>query len=237
MADDLQKKSKADLIKLVEELKAANVTEPALVEPPVDPSVNGDSTQKLVEALTSALLATRHAPKSNEPDATTFRLENVSGMALGIEVTNERTGQIKTFSLSRRGEFCMLTLGEIAELREKAPHFFQLGYVHVPHEGLTNPNVVRNIDEFVDSLEYETIDARIGTITSLDTLFAIYNHIENKRFLSEDSNGQPLTERQGDKQVLVLKEQKIGPKYMAALVATKQRIEALSIVKVSLDSK
>jgi hypothetical protein len=234
--EDLSKLSKKDLIDLVEKLatKQAELTsEPAA---PVEVAAPA-TTQIDVNALMAALVAARQPAPVVSEDNKTYKCVNASGMALGIEVADGRTGLIRTYSLPKTGDFCMLTGSQVEELQEKAPHFFENGYVSVPDLIADNPNVIRHMAKFIAELAFDDIETRIDAITSKDTLFTLFNHIENQRFIHEDAHGKALTDKIGGEDSLVLKEVKLSPKLATIERAVKSRLEEVSGIRINLDGK
>lgn len=239
MSQDLSKLSKAELLKRLEALEAqAAAPAPA---PAVEAPAPAPATATIdVNALMQAVIALREAPAAPAPvekDQTIYTITNVSGMALGIEVNDERTGLLRTFSLPKHGDFCKLTRGQVEQLREKAPHFFERGYVSVPGVIEDNPNVIRDYEVFMATIAFDDIDAKIEGITSFETLNTLFNKIEAKRFISTDEQGNPLTEKVDGKDQPVLREVKLEPRLRALETAVKHRIEALRQIKVHIDGK
>lgn len=237
--EDLSKLSKKELLEHIAQLQAKSEATVAPEAPaPVAETVPQTATIN-VQDLMAALIAAREVQATPAPteDGTTYKLINASGMALGIQVTDERSGAVRTYSLPKSGDFCKLTRGQVDELREKAPHFFERGYVSVPDLMEDNSNVIRNPDKFLAELKFDDIDTRISAISSKDTLFMLFNHIENKRFRHEDDRGQPLKEKIGGEELLVIKEVKLDPKLAAVERAVKTRLEEVSGIRVNLDGK
>ena len=235
--EDLSKLSKKELLEHIAQLQAKSEATVAPVEP--TPAPVPQTATINVQDLMAALVAAREvqsAPAVAE-DTQTYKVINASGMALGIQATDERTGVTRTYSLPKKGDFCKLTRGQVDELRERAPHFFERGYVSVPDLMEDNANVIRNIDKFLAELKFDDIDGRIALITSKDTLFTLFNHIESKRFVHEDERGQPLKNKVGGEEMLVIKEIKLDPKLAAVERAVKTRLEEVSGIRLNLDGK
>lgn len=177
-----------------------------------------------VNRLMAALVGTRlEAPKSD--DSELIEVKNVSGMALTATLDNN--GHPRTFYWEGRDIVHKLTRKQLQELKDKAPHFFTKGYVSAPAFVADNPNIIHNIDEFIESLTLENVNSRVDGITSIDTLYLLYHHIENMRFSEEavrDDNGE-----------LVLPEVQIDPLVMALQLAVAKKLNVLANVNVSLN--
>lgn len=200
------------------------------------------SVQELIarnERLTLALLAEREAKKQDEVASRKYRVTNVSGAIIAFTVTEEN-GLKRRVRLARDGQYAELTEKQIRELYEKSPHFFEKGYLSAPDVIADSPNAIPDIAAFVRNLSYDDINERIGKITSLGTLWRIFNYIENQRFIAADEHGRPFTESDGDRELPVLKEVELDQRLIAIEMAVQRRIATLlpdtNAPRVSLDA-
>lgn len=191
-----------------------------------------------INQLTLAVVASREAQKAKvADDRPTVKVENVIGYAIAFEVTDPRTGAKRVVSLQRKGDFAKLFPEQIEEIKERYPHFFEQGYLAASeYEAVSSVNVVRDVEEFINSLSLDEVNARVEQITSLPTLYMIFNHIESKRFRHTDEYGNPLTETDTTgKTIFRMEEIPLDPKTMAVALAVQRRIAALQGAKVTFD--
>jgi hypothetical protein len=235
---DLSKLTKAELIALLQQQAAVPATVPAMpqgasAESPA-PAPAPSPVDELVRALTGALVASREMPKNDE---STYRVENVAGCSIAFTVLDDRTGATKFYRLEKRGDHAKLTGHQVNELREKHAHFFDDGYLAVPGVVEESVNTIRDPQKFLDSLTFETVNARIEEITSPASLWTLYNFIETLRFTHLDETGRPLTETDAatGQDYFVMRERSIDPKYLATAMAVQRRIGALTGVRARLD--
>lgn len=190
-----------------------------------------------INQLTLAVVAGREAQKAKvADDRPTVKVENVIGYAIAFEVTDPRTGAKRVVSLQRKGDFAKLFPEQIEEIKERYPHFFGQGYLAAPEYETVSVNVIRDVEEFINSLSLDEVNARVEQITSLPTLYVIFNHIESKRFRHTDEHGNPLTETDTTgKTIFRMEEIPLDPKTMAVALAVQRRIAALQGAKVTFD--
>lgn len=176
-----------------------------------------------VKSLMAALVGTRLQPEVAE-EAELIEATNVSGSALTATLDNN--GHPRTFLWEGRGVSHKLTRKQLQELFDKAPHFFEKGYISAPGFIDDNANVIHNVQRFLDTLTPENLQSRLDAITSIDTLYLLYHHIENSRFAEEavkDTSGE-----------LVLPEVQINPLIMALQLGIAKKLNVLANVDVSL---
>jgi len=192
-----------------------------------------------INQLTLAVVAGREAPKAmaGNDEQASIRLENVIGYAIGFQVTDPRTGQRRSHSLQKKGDFTMLRPSEIGELRESHPSLFEKGYLSAPEFQPDNDNVIRDPAAWLFALDdVYTTNEIVGKITSLPSLYLLFNHIEEQRFSHVDEQGRPhIAGEENGRTLYKLEERKIDPKLLAVEMAVKRRIEELQGVKVNLD--
>lgn len=190
------------------------------------PVANSDDLAEQNQRLMLALLAEREAKRLEDNSSTLYRVENVAGASVSFTVT-EAGGQKRHVRLEQRGSFVNLTEKQIREVQEKSPHFFEKGFLSAPDVIEDGPNVIRDIDAFVAGLPHDQINERIGQIDSLGTLWSIFNHIENLRFVHEDERGRALVEEDIEGDLPVLREKEIDQRLLAIELAVQRRIAAL----------
>lgn len=186
--------------------------------------------QRLMEQnqqLMAALSLSQVGKKAEEPK---YKVINVMGSSVSFQVVNPVTGQKEPVHLLERGNFKELTIAQITDLRDRHPFLFDDGFLSAPDVIEDSPNVIPNIGQFVETIEFDDIDARVATITSPDVLWAIWNHIETQRFTNVDANGVALTENDAGVIRPAIKEVVVSPKLRALEMAVQGRITALTNV-------
>jgi hypothetical protein len=189
------------------------------------------------QSLMAALMASRESGKATTTDAANeeqVRVVNLLGVTVAFQVADVRTGIPRSIVLDQRGSFTTVQRGQLREMQEKYPHFFEQGYLGCP-EVPSTPNTIENFDRFLSDLPEDQIVTRINSLTSSALLFDLFNHIENQRFTHLDEKGNVLVERDGDKPMLVMKERQIPFKLQAIERAIQQRIADVTGVKIALD--
>lgn len=218
--EDLSKLTKAELIA---RLTATEADEPNT------PSIG---VADLMKAIVAAQGAAAHPPVTEEQK---YRVVNGKALRVAFECADPRTGQMKQYALPKQNDFVMLSLAEIRNLQQQFPSFFEEGYLVVPELDSMGANAILDFEKFIASIKYTEVDERIAEISSLNTLYGIFNHIESQRFVTTDEHGRPLTE--GPDNTLTVKEVKLPALKDAISRAVKFRIESMSDVRVNLDGK
>lgn len=186
-----------------------------------------------VEQLTMLMLANKAQDEENEkrtPDnEETVTVRNVSGSALGFEVTDV-TGRPRRVKLPQKNATARLTPMQLHEAKDKSPHYFDNGWVAVDGEVSDNPNLITDMEAFLESLPASEVKERIESITSMTTLTQIFNYIETLRFQTADR-----VEGEGDDSLRSLDENDIDPKLIAIEIAVQRRLAKMHGVRLSLD--
>lgn len=198
------------------------------------PAPTGQNKDDIIQQLMAqnqqlmAALALNHQGKpAAEPK---HRVVCATGSYVSFEVTNA-LGQKEGVHLAGRGEYKDLTQAQILEVKDRFPFLFEDGFISCPSLFEDNLNVVIDIQKFVDGLGYDEINKRISQITSPDTLWAIWNHIESKRFTAVDANDEPLKDKEGQP---VMKELDLSAKETATALAVQRRITDLTNTRPSM---
>jgi hypothetical protein len=211
----------------------------ALIEQNSKLAEQNSKLMEQVNQLTLAVIAGRETKAPASDEKATIRLENVIGYAIGLPVTDPRTGQMRSISLSGLNSTALLRPSELDEAMEKYPHFFEQGYLSAPDYAPANPNTIRDVGKWLDRLDLDTAMGAVAEITSLPVLYRIFNHIEEQRYSHLDENGQPIAEKDGEGKVLHYKlaeNKKVDPKLLMVEMAVKRQIDSLNGgVSVNLD--
>jgi hypothetical protein len=228
---DFSKLSKAQLVAMLEKQSAAPEAPP---EAPSAPAASVDVT-----ALMSAIVASQQAQShaASKPEERTYKVINAKAQALGFECRDDKTGAMRQYSLPKQGDFALLPKGQIEDLQQRFPALFTEGYVAVPDLLAMNANHILDFAAFCEQTAENEIEARIEAITDPGTLWALFNHIENQRFVTTDAQGQPLSTGKDRDRMFVVEEIALSPKLNRIETAVKRRLEALTGTKVNLDGK
>jgi hypothetical protein len=225
---DFSKLSKAQLVELLEKQSAAPAKEPEA------PAASVDVTA-LMAAIVASQKAQEHAPPPSEDRV--YKVVNAKAQALGFECRDEKTGAMRQYSLPMQGDFVLLPKSQIEDLQQRFPALFDSGYLAVPDLLAMNANHILNFEKFCTDIADNDIESRIDQVTDQGTLWALFNHIENKRFVTTDAQGQPLTTGKDRDKMFVVQEISLSPKLTRIEMAVKRRLEALTGAKVNLDGK
>lgn len=225
---DFSTLSKKELIALLESQKAGQA--PAQ-EAPASPQASVDVT-----ALMQAIVASQAAQRASDEPEKTYKLVNAQDMSVGLNIPDMRGGSKHVF-LERKGNFIMLTADQIKELQDSHRVLFESGALAVPGLMELNANTILDFDKFIEELAVDDIESRIGAITSEATLWALFHHIESKRFQTHDENGQPFTEGTDRDKTFVVREVRLPQKAAAIETEVKRCLESRTFVKLSLDGK
>lgn len=234
MAEDFTKLSKKQLLELVSQL---SVEKPVKVE---EGNIAQSQVDELVaqnERLMAALLAERSSAQVAKNIAETnvgselFDVINLVTKSVGISVTDDR-GLVKHYLLEDKGSKVMLTAAQLVDLKRNRPDLFEKGVIAAPSFFTEyNPNVISDLDSFLTDLEFDAISKRIKDITSVDVLYQIYHSIENKRWVSEDENGNQYKDESGSP---ILKELTLPPKLVLIEQAVSARLREVAGVQLDL---
>lgn len=159
-----------------------------------------------IQSLAAALQATRkqaNAAKSLAETATqepVYEVKNLIGATVSVNVTDSR-GNPKNIMFATKGVVQYLTGAQIMELYDKYPVLFEKGYLQAPEVLPASHNAVENYDAFIDGVAYDEIDDRIAALDSPDVLIALFYHIENRRFRTEDEDGKPYRDARGKPEI------------------------------------
>lgn len=231
---DLNTLTKAKLIEYIESLQ--NTPDAALATEVERLKEQNAEIISQNQQLIAALVGSRNATSESEEDEATYKVYNVSGMTIVFSVSDAR-GLPKQVRLEKKTDVAYLTRAQLEELEEFSPHFFDEGYLSVPGYREDNPNTIRNIDAFIESIEFEDIRDRIQQIDSVTTLFSIYNHIQTARFTHLNEDGTPVVEKDASGNVYrTVREKQVSPKMEAVEIEVQRRIDALTGVKVKRDA-
>jgi hypothetical protein len=195
--------------------------------------------QALIERLMTALATGRNAAAEPAPAKTEEQLypvENVMNVAVVVVVEDPVSGAKREIPLEKIGDKVDLTRTQIERLRERSKHFFDLGILSAPAVIDDTPNVVRDVRAFVNGQSLHEVTAAVEKITSVGTLYRIFDHIESQRFTHLDTNGQPLMEQNAEgTPTPTVRETDIDPKLLAIELAVQKRIGALQDVRIVMN--
>lgn len=217
MTKDLTKLTKAELIALLED--SAKEAPP----PTTEPGINDLVLALVAEKTTTQAL--RKALEDNDQKEKKYKLVNTQGVSLTFGVTNPKTLQRDRHHLEMKGSFVWLTQEQIKEAQEQFPDLFERGYLAVPELIEPNVNTILSYQDFLDGLEVDSVESAIGKIEELNTLYGIYNYIENMRFTHLDESGKPLLRKgEGGKDEPYLRENTLNPVTAMAYEAVRRRL-------------
>jgi hypothetical protein len=217
--------SKAELIALLSQ-QTADTAMPAVTAP------SDDNLTKLVEALATIQVHQQQqkgTPYDQDDVKLSLELENVSGMAIGMEVRDPINGSTRSLSFPRPGDKHKVSNRQVRELRSEYPYFFENGLVAVVGVEDNNPNLVADVKALIEALAIDEVNGRIEAITSTETLFKIFNYIETRRYVNVDSDGVATesNDARGNR-ATTLEIRNIDAKEMAIFGAVQRRITTLT---------
>jgi hypothetical protein len=240
MSKNLHQMSKAELIALVQSAQQAQADEKIAGETSVKTSLGAtsveattvapDATQQelLASLLVQQLKRDAKQEEGEEDTKQNVEIQNVSGMALNIDVRDPFNGSIRTLSFERTGQIHRVSLRQLNELRVDIPAFFEKGYLNVLGSPDENPNLVADAKAFLEAIGIDAVADRIEQITSIDTLFRLFGVLEELRYAAgeKDEAGRAKT----------LELRPLSPKNTVLLDAIQRRIAAISPVRTKTDS-
>lgn len=233
---DLKALKKAELIEYIEKLQAERVQGEETPDVQNDVSAELEKLREMNQALAAALQASRgeveaaRIAKSSPVQETLYPVTNVSNSMVSVEITNDR-GEPERVLFRERLAVRMLTARQIREIHDKNPKIFDGGFLSAPEIIEDSPNVIRDIDGFVETLDYEDIIPRVAQITEMAPLMALYGYLENRRFVSTDANGKSLTDAEG---LPTVEEVPLNAKETTLLMAVRNRLQELTKINVSV---
>lgn len=175
--------------------------------------------------LMAALIGQRE--QTQEKDEVLYNVTNVSGSALTAILQDDR-GHDRMYQWDTRDKVVKMSAEQLKQLQEKSPHWFAEGYISAPEFVKDGPNVIRDLDEFVDTCTSENVSSRIEQITSIDTLYSLFHHIENLRFANEaekDEHGYQ-----------VLKSVELPPMVLALQSMVMKKLNRLANVNTTMET-
>lgn len=184
-----------------------------------------EQNERLMELLHATAI-----PREGTPEAL-VTVANRCGAALGFSVTDV-TGRPRIISLQTRHATTQISPAQLGEAKEKYPHYFENGWVEVVGEETGTPNLIPDLDAFLASLSSAEVRPRIEAITSVTTLTDLFHRLESLRY-----ERASVKEGSGEEATLVLKEKDdVDPFLITVQLAVQKRLQALTGVRVSLDS-
>lgn len=193
-----------------------------------------DRQQQLIDQLTQALVASRTqnaAIAQGGRGDEVFAVTNMGLAGIGFNVFDDR-GVVREFYLPQKGSIVYLTRAQILELQQKAPQYFDKGYISAPEIVPPTANTIPDYDAFLRSLPVNDIKSRVGALDSIEQLYNIYAHIEAQRFTDTDASGQKLKDNEGRPRLEIVE---LDPKLLLVQAAIKQRLMVLGVVPPSED--
>jgi hypothetical protein len=214
--------SKAELIALLE-------TKETPAAEPVRPVMEDNS---LLQTLLIKHLQKDESKGEDSDDVRlTIDLVNTSGMMVHIMVRDPFNGSEKLLTFDRTGATHKVSPRQLRELRTEYTSHFENGLLAVEGMDEHNPNVVFDESTFVDRVAIEDIVSEVQKITSVETLFKLFNYLENLRYgdpvAGTDALGNPT---------FTMSQKEVSPKATIMLTAVQRQIAAVSNVEVRLDS-
>jgi hypothetical protein len=180
-----------------------------------------EQNQRLVAALQAERVAQGLA--AQKPDEDAYTVENVSGMNVHIVVKDHRGVEIRRV-FRGKGAKHALSEEQVEELENTRPELFEKGILSIPGRIKESPNVIRDIDAFIETIDLETAREQLKAITSVHLLYKMFDFIETKRYLHADENGQPLKETVNGVTSPILREVELPYRYKALEAAVQERL-------------
>lgn len=224
--------TKAEMQEEIEGLKAqlTEASNPSVADDPDALEALREENSRIradVERLMLYALTKNDEVEPVDEDVVTAR--NSGGSSLAFTVTDV-TGRDRYVRLRAVGDTSKLSRAQLAEARERVPHFFEHGWISIDGEKEDNPNLILDMDKFLEDLEDNELRERVDAITAKSTLTRIFHHIETMRFAQEET-----IEGDGEDAVRTLEENDIDPKLIGVEIAVQRRLAKLHGIHLSLD--
>jgi len=194
---------------------------------PSDAKELDDLRKELMTALAVSKMAQDNVEKEQ-----TYPVICASNTSVAFEVPEGNGDRIKSVLLNNKGDEKYLTHKQIAYLQESHPKLFSRGLVSVPDVVADNPNVIMDVQSFLDSLSIDELNDKIASIDSIVTLRSVFEFLETKRLVDKDEDGKPLV---NDDDEIIIKTVPLPPKESAALTLVIERIREITGVAISMD--
>lgn len=190
--------------------------------------------QDQVGILTGALNLARSGSlveSAPSEDKGSIEVVRLAGPAMSANLT-DAYGRFKNFMWRNKGESMYLTPAQLQELRESpgGSQFFKKGWLEVAGEDSEVERIV-DIGEYIAGLKIEDIEDVISSKEDSAFLIRILNYVESQRVVTEDSNGNPLTDSEGNVYAEV---KKLDQRLRLAAESAVARIHELTGVRYSL---
>ena len=206
--------------------------EEALMQERETSSAQLEELKAQVQMLTNALTLGRQGAlataQAEEEEEELVAVQKVGGGDLHVILTDS-FGRTREFVWQTEGEVQNLTVAQYEELLESpAKQFIDRGFLAI--EGQYEL-AIKDAGEFIESLDLEDVEGTIQGVEDPARLLRIINHIEQSRIVTEDENGKPLTDEEGNPRA---ETKKLSAKYRIVAESVINRLRELTGVQYSL---
>lgn len=202
--------------------------EAALAQQEENASAQLEELKQQVALLTNALALGRQNPVMQEQKEDLVAVQRVGGGAIHVPLTDAH-GKVREFVWETEGEVQNLTKAQYEELLEgPANSFIERGFLAVEGD---YEKAIKDAAKFIESLALDEVEETVQAMEDSARLLRIINHIENSRIVTEDEDGKPLTDSDGNVRAEM---RKLSAKYRIVAEAVVNRLRELTGVQYSL---